>query len=371
MKTTVLQENFYKGLAFAYRFVPNKVQLPILSNFLLEVKNGQIIISATNLESGIKIVIPAKVEEEGSVIVPAKTLTEMIAGFPKDKISLSIKDKKLEVICQGHKVLINMLPTQEFPSFPQPAKKKKIILKQELLKELSHKILFSASQDETRPTLTGILVLLKKELVTFVATDGFRLSLMTKKGVIVEEEDEILLPAKILLEASRVVADFGQEEKQLSLEIIKESNQVIFWGEEFSLFGRIIEGKFPPYEKIIPKSFVSEAVVDKESLLDSVKIASIFARDAANLLKIKTGKKLINVSANAPQTGENTNEVEAQTEGEETEIAFNSRYLLDFLNNTEEEQVRIQFSGALNPAVFKGKKDEEFFHIIMPVRVQG
>lgn len=372
MKAILLQENFSKALFIASKFTPLRAQLPILSNFFLEAKEGQILIYATNLESGIKIGLPAKIEKEGKVIVPAKTLTELIAGLPNDKVALEFLEKKLEINCLQHKASLNVFIGQDFPAFPQGNKKKEIVIRKDVLKEVSKKVVFAASSDETRPTLTGILISLGENTITFVATDGFRLSLMSSKAPRVKKEETttLLLPAKILQELNKIVSDTEPEEG-VSLEILAESNQVIFSSGDITLFSRIIEGKFPPYEKILPKEFVVKAEVDRESLLESVKIASIFARDAGNILKIKIEKKTLKISANAPQTGENTNEVEALTEGDSVEVAVNSRYLLELLNNIDFEQLGLRLAGPLSPVVFTEKGKEDFLHIIMPVRVQG
>ncbi|MBI3981163.1 DNA polymerase III subunit beta [Candidatus Microgenomates bacterium] len=373
MKAILLQENFSKALFIASKFTPLRAQLPILSNFFLEAKEGQILIYATNLESGIKIGVPAKIEKEGKVIVPAKTLTELVAGLPNDKVALEFLEKKLEINCLQHKASLNVFVGQDFPAFPQGNKKKEIVIGKDVLKEVSKKVVFAASSDETRPTLTGILISLGENAITFVATDGFRLSLMSSKAPYVKKEETtttLLLPAKILQELNKTVSDTEAEEG-VNLEILAESNQVIFSSGDITLFSRIIEGKFPPYEKILPKEFVVKAEVDRESLLESVKIASIFARDAGNILKIKIEKKALKISANAPQTGENTNEVEALTEGDSVEVAVNSRYLLELLNNIDFEQLGLRLAGPLSPVVFTEKGKEDFLHIIMPVRVQG
>ncbi len=178
----------------------------------------------------------------------------------------------------------------------------------------------------------------------------------------------MVLPARTLLEVARVVAD--EEKDELGISITPEASQLIFATREIEIVSRLIEGNFPDFEKIIPSEGKTKVSVDKEELTRAARMAAIFARESANIVKFKVESSQLEVSANTAQVGDNKSLLEAKVEGEKSEIAFNSRYLLDFLNVVGAERVSFEMSGALNPGVFQPAGEPGFLHIIMPVRVQ-
>lgn len=373
MKINILQENLYKSLSTASRFVSGKVQLPVLSNFLLEAKNGQLVISATNLDLGVSISVPAKVEKEGSVAVPARVLLELVAGLPKDKVELVLENTTLKVISGGHRSTVNGLPGTEFPQMPKSAAKPNLEFDYKTLSDISSQVCFASSQDEGRPALTGILVGVKEKEFVFVATDGFRLSIkkVQSEGNKNKEEVSILIPSRAFLEAGKISSEKNSEGGTVGLSIIENGNQVLFTWGDIVLSSRVIDGKFPPYEKIIPEKGNTRVLVDKDEFQKSIKLASIFARESANIIKIKIDKAGIKILANTPQVGDSENEVGANVDGDSNEIAFNSRYITEYLNGVNTDKIEMEIIGPLNPCVFKNPKDSSFLHIVMPVRVQG
>jgi DNA polymerase-3 subunit beta len=266
------------------------------------------------------------------------------------------------------KASFSLGPHQDFPAFPTPpdAKKK---LDFEKIKDAIIRTAFSASNDEGRPILTGIRTRIGNDLLSLAATDGYRLS---KEEVSIKEKEvwESVLPAQSLLEVVRVAQDLAA--KEISFSVISDKNQVVFYLPQTQIFTRLIDGEFPNIEKIIPDTFKTKAIINKDDLLSSVKTTSIFARGAANIIKLKINGKGINLSANTPQVGQEEDFVEAKTDGEEMETAFNYRFLLDLLNNFPEKELVFESAGPLSPGVFKPVSDKtNYLHIIMPVRVQS
>lgn len=375
MEVTCLQENLSHALNIATRFVSTKTQLPVLGNFLLATDKGKLKIAATNLEISICLWVGAKVEKEGGISLPARTFLEFISSLPAEKVSLFSEEGLLKVEGGSFRASFNGSPPQEFPSFPQKEEKPLLALQKEFFSKAVLRVGFSASQDEGRPILTGVKWMFGPEEMQIVATDGYRLSLQTlvdAKEKTPSKEEFLIIPARALLEVARI----ARENKEEEVKIIpaKEKGQLIFALEEMEVATRFLEGEFPEFQKIIPQGFSSKARLEKEAFLRAVKTASLFARDSANIVRLKLvssdGGKVV-VSANSPQVGENICEVEAKIEGEEVETAFNYRYLLDFLSNVEGEEVVFETSGPLNPGVFKIAGDDSYLHIIMPVRVQG
>lgn len=369
MKFDCLQENLSKTLSIVSRFTPARPQLPILANVLISAKKGELLLGATNLESGINFHLGAKIDEEGEIALPAKTLTELVGSFPAGKIEFLQEENNVKIICQRNQTILAGISAVEFPPLPK-------IGKEEVLKFLGSEISGPISQtaycsatDESRPVLGAVKILEKSGFLFFVATDGYRLSLKTTQIKAPKNlANGILLPARILTEVVKILAE--SEKKEVGLEISGENNQAIFSLGEVEIFCRMIEGQYPDFEKIIPQSFTTRAIFQKEEFLLAVKTTSIFAREAANIIKFKIQNEKFEISANAPQVGENTTEIEAKIEGEGGQIAFNCRFLLDFLNNVSASEIVFEMTTSTAPGVFKIQGDDSLLHLIMPVRVQ-
>jgi DNA polymerase III subunit beta len=369
MKFNLLTPNLQQKLSFLNRAISSKNQLPILQNILIETRENAIKLSSTDLEIGIEEICPAKIDEEGKTTVPARLFTELISSLSDEAITMQTKDTKLEVITKRTKSVFQTVSSDEFPRLYEIKGEKLATLSGKNIKREFSSVIFSASQDTTRPALSGVLV--RKESLGFllVATDGYRLSLRhykvteSKSG----ESTSLIIPARVFKE----LLAMKEEDADITMYISNEQNQVLFEQGKTVLIGRLIEAEFPNYEKIIPSDFSVSVSFDREELLKAVKICSVFARDSANIIKLSLVKGHITVSSGSSAVGENTVEVEAELSGEENEIAFNARYLLDVLGNVEEKEMVFDMIGPLNPGVFKVKNDESFLHLIMPIRVQG
>ena len=236
-----------------------------------------------------------------------------------------------------------------------------------------NQVAFAAAQDEGRPTLTGVLLIIKNSHLTLVATDGYRLSLRKMaqiKGLdqIKDFKKGLIIPGRTLQELARVIGT-DQEETGVGITITPGSNQVIFSTAQAEIISRLIEGDFPDFEKIIPEKGTTKITIETETLIRSVRIAAIFARESANIVRLEIEKDQLKISSNSPQVGDNVTQVEAKTEGKPNKIAFNARYLVEFLSAMSEEQITLSMTDPLNPGVFT-TKDPSYLHLIMPVRVQ-
>lgn len=373
MRVSLLSENLQKKILFTNHAISTRSQLPILLNFLIEAKEGKLLISATDLEIGIITEVPAKTEKEGAITVPAKTFVELIGTISSGKIKLETTTQGLVLTGEKTKTVFQTTPTEEFPKLYEDKGEKIMVLKREIAGKDFSKVVFAASPDSERPALSGILIKEEKDGFLLVATDGYRLSLKkqalqsAKKGQ-AEDVVSMLVPARIIRELIQMEKDAGDSDVEVYA--AKEKNQIVFSQNDTTLIGRLIEAEFPNYEKIIPTDFSTKTVFEKDALQKAIKAGYVFARQTAGIIKLSIGKDKIMVSANAPSVGENQIEVEAKTTGEENEIAFNARYLLDFLANSEAETISFEMTGPLNPGVFKETKDSSFMHLIMPIRVQ-
>ena len=370
MKLQVLQENLAKALTTASRFASTKAQLPVLGNVLLLAQKTKLSISATNLETSISISIGAQVEEEGKITVPARIITDVISNLPSGAIDLLEEKEQLKIKAQNFQSVLSAMNASDFPAIPQSVGKNSLVLEKGSFIQALSQVTFAASIDETRPVLTGILFLFKKKKLILVATDGFRLSQKTIEIKGIDKEFSVILPKTALSELSRLTS----EEETIRFSFRKEDNQVVFGINQTILSSRVLEGTFPDFEKIIPKQSNIKIELDREEFLRAVKLSSVFAREAANVVQILVKKGAINLSAESQTAGSQKTSVDAKVEGEIDKdgfkIAFNWRFLEDFLGAVQSDDVRIELSSPNAPGVFVDAKDPAFLHLIMPVRLQ-
>lgn len=368
MNIQILQENLLKALTRTGRILSSKPQLPVAQNALLQTKTGGLRVVTTNLETTEAVSVGAKVEQEGTACVSSRLLTELVLTLPPETVRLETKDEGVIVRCSGYQAEVPGVSPKEFPPAPEHAGIKKQKTKKEDLVRALSLVLFAAATDEGRPILTGVKFFGDQKGTTIVATDGYRLSLK-KTGRENQEPLDMTVPARALFEMVKTAI----EEKDVA-EISfgkTESGQLAFVVGDTEITTRIIDGDYPDVFKIIPTSFTTRALFDKDSLTRAVKSAAVFARDNANIVRFVIENQTLVVSAQSAQTGKNQVEMSAKVDGDGGEIAFNSRFLLDFLNNFPEPEVLFEMTGSLNPGVFRPVKDDSYLHIIMPVRVQG
>lgn len=366
MRITLLQENLSRALTRITRVVPLRPQLPILQNIKIQATKDGIELTATNTETTEVVWVGGKVEKEGVVCVSARTLFELVASLPPEAVSLSLKEETLLVSCGGFDAEIPTMPAAEFPILPTVSLKEAGSIDKELFISSLSSVLFSAATDEGRPILTGVKVMEEGDRAVFVATDGYRLSLK-RMNLSIKNLSQVVVPAKALSEVVKLSGEL-KEEKTIKIGLAGERQAGFVIGETM-LLTRLLDGEYPNFERIIPKTFTTRAEIEKAGFLRAIRSAAIFARDNANIVKLVLDKQKIIISANAAQTGKNSIELNAKIDGDGGEIAFNSRFLIDFLTNFPDDEFIFEMTGALNSGVFKPVKEDNFLHIIMPVRV--
>lgn len=368
MQTTILKDHLEKCVVSLSRIITQKAQLPILANILFEAKKGEITLSATNLSESITVTIPAKVEEEGTLSVPGRTFSEFVHLLPAKPLSISSKNQILVVECENVKADFNGISASEFPKLPQFTEAT-IAVSKETLGRLVSQVSFAASKDEGRPVLTGALLRLRSGEVTLVATDGFRLSLAQSPFKGQSQEHEMLIPAKTLEEIVRITKDFSQkQDEEVAISLLKEQNQIVFRFGPIDFSTRLLEGQYPDWQRVIPSELTTKVTIDQKDFLNAVRLASVFSRDSLSVIKFDVTPDGIVLASDAKEIGNDVIRVAAEVEGDGGEIAFNPRFLLEFLQTIEADQVQFEMSGPLAPAVFRRDKDQDFLHVIMPVR---
>jgi len=367
MKFSCLSENLAKGLSIVSKAVSSKGSLPILSHVLLKTDDGRVKLAATDLETGVVTWVGAKVEEEGAVTVPARLLSELVANLPPGKIEVASEKQTLVLTAPSADSRLHGLAAEEFPPLPEASGKTIFSLDPTAFPTAVAQVSFAAAADESRPILTGVLVKGSGKNLSLVGVDGFRLA--ERKLELPEdlaEDLSIIIPSRTLAEVARLAS---HQENPVRTILLPEENQILFELEGSRITSRLLEGQFPDYEKIIPPSFNTQAKLLTEDFLKAVRLASIFARDSASIVRLNLEPtQPLRFSATTAEVGEGKTEVEAQIEGEPLEIAFNSKYLTDVLSNLRSEEVIFEASGPLNPGVIKPSPATDYLHLIMPVR---
>lgn len=379
MKLTILQENLKAVLTSLQKAVPSKPQLPILSSILITVIENEIELAATDLYLGIKAKIKAEVEKIGQVVVPGDVFKSLIMSLPPGEISLELKEKSLIVKTSKSKTSLPCQSSDEYPPFPK-VEGDDFVLDTESLKAIDKHITFAATLDQTRPILTALLFNFSPDGLEVVSTDGFRLATLFLKDIISEESKSILIPAKAIKEVLRIALQ--QQVENTSFKVSEELKQVLFSIDNTEVFVRLIEGAYPPYEKIIPDSFAHQVEIDGEELTSQIKRAFVFARESSNIVRFEFSEENLIVKAASTAYGEyrgemvlerggknNSNNTDEKTAGEE--IAFNAVYLLDFLNTVKPEKIWLGMNESLKPVMLRPSGMEEFRYVVMPFRVNG
>lgn len=375
MKLSVLQENLHKGLGIVSRAVSSRSTLPVLNNILLATDEGRLKLSATDLTIGITSWVGAKVEEEGMTTVPARILTEFVNSLPPERIDmeLNVRTQTLNLKCGRFESNIKGMDAQDFPIIPTAGPDNKVVLEPGELRAIINQVAFAAATDESRPVLTGVLARFDDGKLTLAAADGFRLSI--RKGNVTSGKSPIaavIIPARALLELSRII---GDDDEAVEVTITKNRNQAVFHTAHTELVTQLVEGHYPDVLALVPKTHNTRTVVGTMDFLKAVRLASFFARDAANIIRISiepggdlTPGRMV-ISATSAEMGDQVGEIDATVEGPPIEIAFNAKYLAELLGVMDAAQVAIETNAPEKPGVFKPVGSEDFVHVIMPMHI--
>lgn len=373
MKVTSLQENLARGLQIAGRAVSTRGSLPILGNVLLRTENGRLKLTATNLEVGINVWVPAKVDDEGAITVPAKLFTDFVNSLPPGptELSLNVRTKTVHLKSGQYEANFKGLDAEEFPTIPVAPDKPTTKLSKSTLRRMIGEVAFVATTDDSRPVLTGVLTTFEGDKATMAAADPYRLSVRTAPLLSkVEGKIEVIIPARSLQEVQRIIDD---SEDPVEIFITPNGSQVIFHTQEADLVSRVIEGQFPNYRQVIPTGKAATRItVQREELLQATRLASLFARDSANMLRFQvdpSAQPPLIISANAAEVGDQTAKVDATVDGQSTTIAFNSRFISDALSSITEPEIALELGGPLAPGVIKITGDDNYLHVVMPLRI--
>jgi len=368
MKFSCLQENLSKGLQTVSRAVPTKSSLPILSNVLIIAENGRLKLCATNLETTIITHVGASVEKEGSITIPARLIKEFIINLSPNTITAHLEGETLHISSQKTKTKFNGTSAGDYPELPTfPSEKKYLELDPKAFNAAVSVVAFASGADESRPIFTGVFLSHSENKLTIASTDGFRLSEKVIKVEGKAPDFSTIIPAKTLLEVARI---FSTSVEPLKFALGEDENMAFFESEDTLVATRILDGQYPDYKKIVPKETILSASVLAEEFLEAVKLTNIFAKESNSTIRIRFGpESTIKIISLSEETGHHESNLDGEVEGETMEIAFNSKYLLDFLNNVKSERITFVTNGNVSPCLIKPEDHEDFIHIIMPIQL--
>lgn len=367
MKIICLQENLKNNLLILERISSKNQTLPILGNVLLKTEDGFLKSFTTDLEIGVEISIPCKIEKKGEVVVPIKLISGFISNLPNTKLTLEEKNNKIIIETEGITTSIPTANKNEFPLIPKIKEENVITIQGEVLREGIVQVMNSVAVSYSIPEIAGILFVCTKDALTLAATDSFRLSEKTifqNKNYTIQKEQSFILPLKAAAELSKIITANDE-----TIEIHLTQNQIVFKLKHIKLISRLIAGEYPNYKRIIPHGSKTKIAINKTEFISKLKLASMFSSKINDVrLDIRANKNEIEIKAADQVKGEFSAVMHTDISGESCEVLFNFKYLLDGLSNINEEEIIFELNGAASPALLKSKNDA-YQYVAMPIKM--
>ena len=367
MKFSIPCDQFVASLGVAARGVSTRSAIQTLSGVLVRAEGSRLELQATDMELGIRVAVPAQVEREGEAVVPGRLLLDVVRALPKEELSFEYRSSQqdVEVVSGTAKFHLRTLPLEDFPKLPEPGGSTMRVPSAAFV-ETINRVARSASRDETRPHLTGVLVSASGKELRMVATDSYRLSVKeTSLDQPLDGELEANVPARTLQELGRVA---GGDNPEAEIEIAALENQVVFTVGDTVLSSRLVEGRFPNYRQLLPESFEHELRLSTAELLEVVRRISLLAQKNAPL-RMAFSDGALEVSAQTPDVGEASESLPVPFKGEPLEIGFNPEFLRDGLESAESDELVLKLISPLRPGLIQSGDDGGFTYLVMPIRL--
>jgi len=364
------------GVSTVEKIVATRSTLPIIGNILFEAGKNSVKLSANNLEMGIELTIKAEVEKEGSLLLPAKTLSGIVSKLPEGRISLRLNENRtVRITYDKSHFNLHSLPPDEFPMLPKVKEGKNITLDSEILADMIRQTIFAVSSSEDKYVLTGVMLETGKSQMAgdnsnfrMVATDGYRLAKKSAKvSGLGDGNINIIIPAKALTELAKIM----EGGKSRPVKIVIAGEQISFRCDDAYLVSRLIQGQFPDYKQVIPKKSTTKVTLNTAELLKAAERAAVIASGSANVtcFEVKAGK--MHVTANTPDVGSVDEVINAEVKGaEKARVSFNVRLITDVLEVMSSDKVMVELGEGLSPGIIKQENDDDYLYIVMPIRTQ-
>ncbi|MBN2822130.1 MAG: DNA polymerase III subunit beta [Coriobacteriia bacterium] len=365
MKVSVARGELLEALSAVSKGLSTRTTLPILSGIHISTRDGSLVLQSTDLEISIKTKTKARIEDAGQTVLPGKLLTDIVRSLPEAAVTIDTSSTGSAIVtCGQSSFTVKTLSPEDFPKFPVISTDEMISLPSSSFSKIVHQVSKAVSRDETRPILTGILVVIEEGMLRMVATDSYRLCLRETTIEGVAGSLEVVIPGRGIEDVARLAAS----SEQVSLGV--SDNQVIFQFGETVFISRRIEGSFPNYRQLIPKDHQTRVVIDRAEFSEAVKRVSLLAQHNAPLrVAVNTADHILTLTAQTQDVGEAKEDIEISPVGEDVEIAFNHTYLMDGISVAEGEKIAIEIVSPLKPGILKSVDNSEFIYLLMPVRL--
>ncbi len=363
MKIKIDQRNLSKHINIAQKGISARTTLQILDGILVEARKDRLKLTATDLEVSIETYLDCEVEIEGSIVINSRLFGDIVKKLPNSDIYIEVVDNNVNIKCENSEFNIVGGLANEYPALPILLEQDSFEIQNDLFKNAIRQTVFATIQDETRPALSGVLFEIENNKISFVALDGYRLALR-QIPMDSKEHVKIIVPARILIEINKIL-----DESDDNLKIAMAPGHVMFSLEDTVIYSRLLEGQFLNYKEIIRKDHKTTLTVNKRELQYSLERASLLAKEEkANLVKltIKDGEMAINSNS---EIGDVNETIQTEIVGEDLNIAFNSRYILDGIKIIDSEEIELKFMGSLNPCIINPVDDENYTYLVLPVRL--
>jgi len=367
MKLSTRRDTLFTQLQTVTRAASTRSAVQALSGVLLQARGGSVELRATDMEIGLRVPLEGAVARDGAVVLPARLLVDVVRALPGDTVSLELRpaEQDVELVAGAATFHIRTLRLEDFPPFPELDGDERVQVPAPAFVETVGKVARSASRDETRPVLTGILVSASGEELRMVATDSYRLSVKeTRLEAPLEGAFEANVPARALQELNRIASQSGAE----ALSVAVRTNQVVFEAGGTVLSSRLIDGQFPNYRQLLPDAYEHELRLDATEFTDVVRRISLLAQKNAPL-RLAFSEGEVTVSARTPDVGEARETIPVPFQGEPLEIGFNPEFLRDGLEALEGGDLMLKLISPLRPGLIQAADGSGFVYLLMPIRL--
>lgn len=371
-KVICSKSELLRGVALIQSAISPKATLPILSNFLMEVKKNKIKLSATDLQIGVNCIVRGEILAEGYLTLPAKRFADIIRELPEKDVEIYSTEgehdtSNIYIQCGKARFMLTEISLEDYPVLPEFKEEKSFEVKKDIFQDMIKKTIFAISTDETRYVLNGLYLLSEGKTLKAVSTDGRRLAYVTKKEVFGGPgEIKAIIPTKAINELSRILASETAETVKTSI----EENQIAFKIGETVLVSRLIDGTFPNYEQVIPKEISINIKINTEEFLGATKrVAVLSGERTSQSVKYVFSENKLKISASFPGVGQAEDELEINYSDAPIEVAYSPGYILDALKNIETAEIELQLSNPLSPGILRPAGQEDYLYILMPMRL--
>lgn len=365
MKLICKQSDLANALNIVQKAISTKTTLPILTGILLEAKNGSLKLTGNDLSIGIEKSIEAEIIEEGTTVVSSRIFGDFVRKLPNANVEVSMTDKKLTIECMKSHIDLVTYDAIEYPELPQITESNAFTISKMLIKNMIRQTIFATSQDETRPILTGSYIEIENNKISMVAIDGFRVAIKNAQ-INTSIQTKMVVPAKTLNEINKIL---GSSEDNELIEIFVSDKNILFKVDDIKIVSRLLEGEYVKYSQMIPNEFKTRIEINTAELLHGIERVSLLSREGKNnsiKLSIKDNKMEI---SSIVEIGMANDEIQLKLEGNNIDIGFNPKYLIDVLKVIDSEEIYMEFLANISPCIIRPKTNDNYTYLVLPVRI--